>query len=245
MSNVDVATFEFLEGVEHADAALTRLMNSGDNNWSVNDTSIKQYGEHWRWNYLGNMFDGDLDEIIEDCIGLDSANVGVDIAGGANGRAIQDLLDSHILGKALVTNYEDFRSEETKEREELDHIDGDILHFDTWRKIIDWRRDNAPDGLAVVMHRPFGPLQYLHEKFYSGAANLLLDLMRPGGIMFAQIPERFLRDAAKLGRMCRLLQAREDIAKIELSKPLNLFEGPHQEEAGQTMTRDHVLIYKK
>jgi hypothetical protein len=39
------------------------------------------------------------------------------------------------------------------------------------------------------MHRPVGGLQFLRPCFYRGAAHLLLDMIRPGGVAFFQVPQ--------------------------------------------------------
>jgi hypothetical protein len=122
-------------------------------------------------------------------IGTDSDNVGIDIAGGTNGRALQQLLEHGILGKALVTNYTDTRTDETKDVEGLDHRGGDLFDRTTWEEIDGWIDENAPDGLSLVMHRPAGTLQDLPAPFYAGAFRFLLERTRPGGLHFLQIPE--------------------------------------------------------
>jgi hypothetical protein len=101
---------------------------------------------------------------------------------------LRDLMDMGIIGRGLVTNLEDLRTPEVKADERLDHASGNILEASTWRSIVGWVEGNAPDGIDIVMHRPVGALQNLPPNLHRRAAAILIDLLAPNGILFAQIP---------------------------------------------------------
>jgi hypothetical protein len=161
-------------------------MSEKGDEWDVDDSSLEEYSVLAG---LPENFENGLGGLILRSIGRGNGNVGIDIAGGTNGKALQELLSLGILDKALVTNYADARSDETKAIEELDHQDGDIYDMETWLGIAKWIEDNAPDGLALVMHRPVGTLQDLPKEFYEGAFDFLFKRTRSGGVHFLQIPE--------------------------------------------------------
>ena len=75
-----------------------------------------------------------------------------------------------------------------------------------------WRQEHAPEGLAAVMHRPYGALQCLPTQFYEGALNTLLDWTMPGGVGLFQIPDILLDD--DLSTICQRLRSRQDVANI-------------------------------
>ncbi|HEX5455961.1 MAG TPA: hypothetical protein VFW77_01205 [Candidatus Saccharimonadales bacterium] len=166
-------------------ARLLDMSEKGDE-WHVDDSSLEEYSVLAG---LPEDFSTGLGGMILRSIGNGSGNVGIDIAGGTNGAALQQLLKPGTLEKALVTNYTDARSDETKAVVGLDHIEGDLCDRATWEEIDGWIDENAPGGLSLVMHRPAGTLQDLPAPFYAGAFRFLLERTRPGGLHFLQIPE--------------------------------------------------------
>jgi hypothetical protein len=181
-----------------------------DNEWMSNDSSFKDYCTY------SLLPPGLIEKILQQQLGRQSHNVGMDLAGGENGQALQDLLADGTLNKALLTTYTDRRSSHAKEIAEIDHIAGDLVNPKTWRKIIDWKRTQAPDGLALIMHRPLGALQDLKPSTYVGATNLLLDMMRPGGVLFSEIPGALY--GPDMQTMCNALEARSDINELVLGE---------------------------
>ncbi len=176
-----------------------------------------------------------LGGIIEAQIGRSKNSVGVDLAGGSEAVALRDLLRQGFLGKALVTNYSD---KPTDDDPRLYHIEGDLASRSTWANILGWQKEHAADGLDLVMHRPVGGLQNFQPFVYTSAANLLLDMIRPGGVMFCQIPRSLTRTRGQIGLnvVCSQITEREDLDRIVPS-----FVYPVHEEK----KLDSVIITKK
>ncbi len=193
----------------------------GDGRWSVNNSTIKDYEHRAPFN------DGQtgLIEIIQRQIGRRRNNVGLDIAGGSDGVALRGLIARRILNRGAVTNYENrVRTHDHR----VEFIAGDILLRRTWIDIFEWQKRQAPRGLALVMHRPVGALQALSPIVYKHGAHLLLDLIRPGGVLFTQIPRavnpqkfdldfRWKRD--RLQEMSESIADRGDIETVLQSDP--------------------------
>lgn len=195
------------------------LCVNGDANWRVNSSSFNDYSR--RADIHGHP-DG-LTDIVFSQVGLDPNNVGLDIAAGSSARALRDLLDRGVLGRALATNYQNRRPSKVANDPRLDHITGDITKPSVLEGVASWTHANAPEGLALVMHRPIGALQDLPPRTYKGAAHFLLDLVRPEGIMFTQVP-RSLRKRGALGAMrsiCASIIERPDVAKVMATPPRN------------------------
>jgi|GEM_PF-1793135 len=178
--------------------------------WPVNDSGLAEYFEPVK---LDGHPEGVL-AVIEGQIGGTEGNAGVDIAGGTNGVALRELLKLGLIEKALVTNYRN-RPNWRARRAGVGYVRGNLLKPKTWQGIIDWQEEQAPGGLALVMHRPDGGLQDLEPRFYGGAVNLLLDMVRPGGVMFTQIPHILRnRRAAQLDPICQGIHDRPDVETI-------------------------------
>lgn len=180
--------------------------------WTVYNSSFKDYSEHA---ILPDYPDG-LKGIVESQIGFNEDNVGIDIGGGINGVALQDLLELGVLSKALMTDFMDERSEKTKQVSELDHLAGHLLDADTWQAMIDWQEVNAPDGLALIMHRPVGGLQRLTPDVYEGATLCMFDMLQPGGLLFTQIPRR-IRHSPEGPQILNTLRHRPDVGQVIIS----------------------------
>lgn len=199
----------FLNAAIPAEQYVT-LTTCGDTYWSTNDSSIEEYSKARFPGYSGGLL-----EVLDIHIGRDAdSNVGMDVAGGSQGRALRDLFRLGFLGSGLVTNYWDMREEETCADTSLSHVAGDLATAAVWRKILEWQQQQAPDGLAVVMHRPYGALQDQPPSVYEGAAHLLLDMIRSGGVFFTQVPRPLGKNAEAGRAVYRSIYSRPDVAKI-------------------------------
>ncbi len=178
--------------------------------WPVNNSGLAEYFDPVK---LDGHPEGVL-AVIERQIGGIEGNAAVDIAGGTNGVALRELLKLGLIEKALVTNYRN-RPNWRARRAGIDYVRGNLLKPKPWHKIIDWQEEEAPGGLALVMNRPDGGMQELEPRFYEGAANLLLDMIRPGGVMFTQIPHILRnRKAAQLDPICQSIFNRPDVEAV-------------------------------
>ncbi|HUY85295.1 MAG TPA: hypothetical protein VMU97_02150 [Candidatus Dormibacteraeota bacterium] len=207
----------FLQGLSGEEKF--QLRPKRDRLWGTNDSALDHYCDNVD---LLNHSEG-VAAIIQQQLAGTEGNAGIDIAGGTNGVALQNLLSMGLLEKALVTNYEDRRSLATRLRlgwfGPLKHVKGHILDTRTWSQIADWQQQVAPEGVALVMHRPDGGMQYLPPDFYKGAVHRLLDMIRPEGVMFAQVPHG-LRDRhfSSLGGICKSVATRPDVDWVDSSK---------------------------
>jgi hypothetical protein len=178
--------------------------------WPVNNSGLAEYFDPVK---LDGHHEGVL-AVIERQIGGTEGNAGVDMAGGTNGVALQELLRLGLIDKALVTNYR-HRPNRRARRAGVNYARGNLLKPKTWQGIIDWQEEEAPGGLALVMHRPDGGMQGLDPRFYEGAVNLLLDMIRPGGVMFTQIPQILRhRRASALEPICKGVIGRPDVESV-------------------------------
>ena len=214
---------DFLDGVEHP----TGEAPPEDDNWFTNNSPASHYFDRVK---LPDHSQGVLD-LVWGQIGYD--NVGIDLAGGSNGRAITDLSRSDIVVRGLLTNYRDNRDMFFDNRSEgrIDHIEGDLIRPGTWQRIIEWQRTNAPNGAGIVMWRPDSAMQHLPPSFYQGAAHQVLDMIRPGGVFFTQVPVSLRpewptthdKDTAtqELGKLCTSISDREDVAEVLVSEQLD------------------------
>ena len=199
----------FTDG-EHEDP-ITRmfLFMYGDRNWAVNNSTLYDYS---RRAYI----DGDrtrLLDLINERLGTSEDNVGLDVAAGSRAQALQDLMDSGVLGRALATNYR-ARIPRKERRQSLDHIRGNLTHRETWQKILGWKDEHAPDGFDLVMHRPVGGLQDLDLHTYQAAARMLFGMVKPGGMMFSQVPRRVMNMEKGLGELCRTVRESGEVEGV-------------------------------
>lgn len=203
-----IEDLSFLEGLREEDSIHEE--RKGDK-WGINDSTYEGYfaGVRLR-NYPQSVL-----QIVKARLEGTEDPVGLDIAGGTNGIALQGLINNGVIERGMVTNYRDNRSDFTKENPNLDHISGNIIFPETWLSIIDWVRTNSPEGASLIMHRPYGGLQGLYPYFYEGAAHKLLDLLRPGGLLFAQIPFAVQdRPGFRKSVLCQEIRERPDIAEV-------------------------------
>lgn len=213
---------DFLQDAEHPYDRRVRW-----DKWRINNSGLDDYFSPVT---LADHPEGVLG-IIEEQIGADEGNAGVDIAGGRNGIALRQLLKMGILEKALVTNYRDRRNPVARMNRRLDHVRGDILAPRTVRRIIEWQERHAPEGLALVLHRPDGALQDISPDFYEGGVHLLLDILRPGGLMFTQIPYSLRRGryTSSLSPICESVVNRPDVESVIAPKANRRAQGPRQQ----------------
>jgi hypothetical protein len=171
------------------------LAEHGDSDWKIDNSSWQDYARDVYFPSLKLS----LDEIVAD---LESpSSVGLDIAGGTNGKAMIDLLHRGILSSAAYTSLEDRRSPDTLREPNLHLITGNLLLDKTWSDILRWRSDAAPEGLKLITHEPRDTLQWEHPDLYIMAAHTLLKNTAPDGALVSQIPES-LR-GRELARVCR------------------------------------------
>jgi len=222
----------FLQGLEGDPD--TRAPTEG---WRVNNSSLEDYFGPVK---LDGHPEGVLG-IIQRQIGDTEGNAGIDIAGGTNGVALQELLKMGLLENALVTNYRN-RPNWRARKAGIDYVRGNILLPKTWQKIIDWQEEQAPEGLALVMHRPDGGMQSLSTDFYEGVVHLLLDVVGPKGVMFTQVPQILRhRRPEELAAICEGVKTRPDVEEILVPKPP---QNPKQ-AAVRMPKKDCVVIIKR
>jgi hypothetical protein len=186
---------------------LTHPPQSNTDEWGVNNSDFSNYCAYAPRHY-------DYEKIITSRLAGLATRTAIDIAGGVNGRAIQELIDEGLVDQGVVTNMKDRRVDYGL-ASGVDHIEGNICLADTWQKIIDWQHEKAPEGFSLVMHRPVGALQELPAEFYAGALRFLLQRIQPGGMLFSQIPAVLsFTDNDSKKALCEELFTREDINKI-------------------------------
>src|SRR5664279_757815 len=148
----------------------TRLENVPENDvWVENNATFANYCEQSGLN--------NIEKTIRHQLGRLGSGAALDIAGGSDGTALQDLLGDGTVEKALLTNYYDTRTSRARSIGALAHVAGDMLEADTWDQIEAWQTANAPEGFSLIMHRPFGALQHLPADIYQTATHELLDIL--------------------------------------------------------------------
>lgn len=182
------------------------LAEYGDTAWHIDDSSWEEYSGGVYFPGLQMM----LDEVVAnlDC----RSSVGIDIAGGTTGRAMRDLLDRGTLNRAAVTTYETPAPDILQKAQNIDFISGNLLHPQTWSKIILWRRQSAVAGLKLAIHEPRNSLQWESPEVYAQATHTLIDNLAPGGIFVSQIPSSL--SARELTSICR---STEKLAGVQIT----------------------------
>lgn len=188
----------------------SRLGIEGDSVWRVNNSTIEEYAQDAQF----PSYPFGLLGILESATHPEQQNVGMDLAGGSQAVALRNLLDSGVLTKGLVTNYEDLRTPATKADTRIDHIAGDLADTQTWQSIIEWQNTNAPDGLSLIMHQPYRGLQNFIPSVYARGAHLLLDMLKPGGVFYTQVPSALHQRTSDLSAVYRDLRTRPDVREI-------------------------------
>ena len=205
---------EFLDSVEHNFANIEDVLHMETDTWNANDASFSDYGVMAA--RCGLFRVGLTTRIRLDRL---SDNVALDIAGGTNGAALQELMHERRIDTGIVTNLLDKRSDQTRANSKLLHVDGDLIERETWQNMFStvFEATNGV-GLSLIMHRPCGTLQDFAPAVYAGSFALLLDWLRPGGVMFAQVPAALRDSPASLQDICQRIHERDDIEEVKTSK---------------------------
>lgn len=197
--------------------------------WAVNDSSFNSYVS------MVNFREGSaLDCITRNLANMDDNSV-LDIAGGSNGVAVSDLIDSGLVNGGVFTNFTDQRNS-SKLREDLDFVPGDLAQDATWNKIKEIQTKRFPIGFSLVLHRPYGGLQDLQPSQYVKFAEYVIDMIRPGGVFYSQIPSSPYQPTsnATLNYIFRSIKQISDVDNVEVSVK------------SQTLAEHNFcLIYKK
>lgn len=200
----------FVDHIDPVDPNSSLAMH-GDYKWGINDSPFSDYARVTFTN-----FPNGLTGIMYDRLRRSQQNVGLDLAGGSTGRAMRDILQDRWLDRALVTNYEDNMPPVLLEQcgGRLHHIAGHLGHRSTWSDIANWQQEYAPEGFAMITHRPFGALQYEEIEAYRGGAHFLLDSLRTGGFLYTQVPEALLGSKTEHIRLLREIERRPDVEAV-------------------------------
>lgn len=180
--------------------------------WGKDDSPFSNYVD------LVEFEGGSAINLIEGAVGHSALNTAIDIAGGSNGRAIHDLLNSGAIGSGIFTNYIDNRDGNLSDRR-VQFVDGDLLDDTTWRRITAAQKAIAPAGLDLALHRPYGGLQDLSVEQYYDLLTKTMGLLRGGGVLYTQIPQSAYEGLSKgeLERLCRLVHASSSVGKVATS----------------------------
>lgn len=182
--------------------------------WTVNNSNLYDYSD--RFSKCG--FVGSIEDDLKERYSAENNDVALDLCAGQNAMALQDLLKEKIVSKALATNLEDNRNEDTRNIEELYHLSGNLLLRDFWIDLKETQSNIAPEGFSVVFHFPVGALQFLDRNFYKEALFEILDMTKSGGCLYFQVPEivgrQYIRLQEDVPLPC-ITEEREDIAEIE------------------------------
>ena len=212
MLQVPEARLAFLDGAFDPDGS--PAVDNPKDVWKMDDSGFDDYCERSR-------IDGVADLIVSQ-LGRFGTNAALELAAGANARALQDLLERGVIDKGLATSFADTRSDETKAVEALSHRTGDLLEKEVWREILGWQAAEAPEGLSLILYRPWGALNHIQPTTaYQGAAHLLLDILRPGGVFFAQIPgalKPYSWTGTLAERVCTSIRQRPDVGRVEATE---------------------------
>jgi hypothetical protein len=206
MSDVDLG---FLDDAGEDPLSRLFLSTYGDKQWIVNNSTFSDYS---RRAYIGGSTSG-LSRLVDERLGDSEGAVGLDLAAGTEARALRDLMDSGILEQALATNY---RARVTRRlrRNNLDHIRGNLTSRETWQKILGWKDRHAPEGFDLVMHRPVGGLQDLDPRMYQAAGRILFGMVKPGGMMFSQVPRRVMNVEGGLRSLCQSIREGGEVERV-------------------------------
>lgn len=180
--------------------------------WTVDDSGLDSYAK------LVYFEAGSAIDVIKEHMQSLPNSTGIDIAGGSNGIAIRQCVELGIVSQGVFTNHFDVRDATTKESG-LHFIEGDLLVASTWEAIKNTQRQVAPEGFGLALHRPFGALQSQDLSFYSSMASKVIDMLKPRGIFFMQIPSHFLwpRSKAEIQLLTNSIQSNESVLSVEES----------------------------
>ena len=110
MHTIGSERLDFLDGAVEENFDDETVASKEARGWGTNNSDFEAYCVDLA---LPNH-PGGLQGIVERQIGHYEHNVGLDLAGGSDGVALQDLLNDGILGTAILTNYYDLRSDSAK-----------------------------------------------------------------------------------------------------------------------------------
>ncbi len=184
-----------------------------DSQWFVNDSGIGYYS---RCAYLNGRADG-LTDLLSERLANTQNGIGMEIAAGSNAVALRELLESGLLAGALALNLCDTRSDETRQDDRISHLAGDVTLRETWGGIYEWIEDKTPEGLDLILFHPVGGLSGLPQDVYEDAAHHMVDLLKPGGVFFAQAPKPLLAGNPRLRKLYKGLCSRDDVESIAIS----------------------------
>lgn len=213
MTSLESGRLDYLCDVEHPEYDPLEAWQIATDTWQANDASFSEYCLVAARTGLS-----DASSLIRRRLGSFTTNVGLDIAGGANGVALQELISEGTIDTGIVTNLLDKRSETTKGTKELLHVEGDILNEETWHKMFATVFEATEGaGPSLIMHRPCGALQYVSPHFYEASFDLLFDWLRPGGVMFSQVPLIFSTSEHNLQKLCEHVRSKNEIGDLRVS----------------------------
>jgi len=197
--------------------------------WTVDDSSFTSYTE------LVMFQDGSALSHILARVGKHAVNSALDIAGGSNGRAVRDLIDTGIASSGVYTNMIDNRTLPT--RSDVKLVIGDLISCRTWDEIKSSQQEVSPDGFAIALHRPYGGLQGLSTRQYIKGATKVVDMLRPGGVFYSQIPTTYAydtRNESMISEIFDKISMHPDVEKID-----------HSVRALTLADHEFCLIYKR
>jgi hypothetical protein len=236
--DVSPTSLDFLEGATpHPRDEKMRRNSLLEGGWGYNDSGITDYNA----TSFNDTFPGaPLNDIIAARVGTSPDNVGMDIMGGSNGVALHDLMAAGVIGQGIVTNEHDEQGPGARENPNLHHVEGDILQRQTWEDMILTQREVVPEGLAVAMWRPIGAIQHQTYEVYQGAAHAVVNMLRPGGVFFAQVPQGTIGDRGPGPReFFRSFAVRGDVERVVRS---DRFDGDDQPVG---LNQRGILIFKR
>jgi hypothetical protein len=222
-------------GTDDTDAALLRTTEKRSG-WHKNRSPIENYGAA----KFTESFPGkELYDIIVGQIGKRPGNVGMDVLGGLDGVALQQLVSSGVLSKSIDVDLRTHHGNGVSNNPKLHYVAGDILSSETWQPMIEKQAKLAPQGLALIIHRPYGALQHQPQNVYEGGAHVLLDMLRPGGVLFTQVPSTYKNNDDVVRQTYRSLVSRGDIQRIVRADGYMNGKTPISNE------KQAVLLFKK
>lgn len=189
-----------------------------DDEWGVNDSTFLRYAE--RVACASGGYPEDVIDGLKQRFGTGGDHSVLDVAGGSNGRAVQDLLELGVMRNGLVTNFQDFRSSATRSVVELGHVSGNLSDVTTWKSIRAWRDRHAPDGFSLTTFFPVAALHEFSTRFYLNRLGELLDMAMPGGLLLLTVPEPVQNLMSEESYMCTLDQ-KPAVAKVEFAPRLS------------------------
>jgi hypothetical protein len=211
-SRVDLA---FLDSESHPSNRPNFDNEYGPDGWPQNNTSFRTYCFDGERLGLRNVYETIRTRLT--ILGRTGMNVALDLAGGRDGIALQDLIRDGLVAQGILTNLIDKRSDDVRDNPNLPiaHIAGDLVERETCESIVNKARELAPNGLALISWQPGRvALSNLSSTFYKGGAHACLDMLRPGGVFLGEIPPALL-SGPDLADVCASIQQRSDVERVD------------------------------